>query len=444
MKLKQMMKFSSQVALVTLMSTQLLTNVAFAQEETQDPTIGIEGQESVVEEIPAAIEDSSVEESSQETIQTFVGEPIPQELVGKWETTGDLIEIKDQSIYYGLPAEEYKITEYTVEKISDTVNRYTFIWDEEQYRKDYDKQEAEIHPQPFIFEYSTETQELSMGSIADNAITYSKVFEFNEMTEEDAQKYVTDHQLVDVVRKEIDGFSEEIKPVIESLSDQEINDILVKQFTTTPGLGDFGVTEQLITEYMDEKGANSSKALSKKSSILLEESSGLDTSNVESSTDASSVVETSETNSTVAELTTPEPQMGKETTSPEPTKTMRKLFVNKIKDGDKVISGTVEPKSTVLVYIEKAQEKLVVESDANGYWSVQVPANIVLKAGDAINVTVNFPDQTMEGKQVKVLTGLQALLPQTGEQMNKWALIGGALLIVAGAGLFFTNKKKNK
>ena len=436
MKLKQMMKFSSQVALVTLMSSQLLTNVAFAQEETQDPTIGIEGQESVIEEAPAAIEDSSVEESSQETIQTFVGEPIPQELVGKWETTGDLIEIKDQSIYYGLPAEEYKITEYTVEKISDTVNRYTFIWDEEQYRKDYDKQEAEIHPQPFIFEYSTETQELSMGSIADNAITYSKVVEFNKMTEEDAQKYITDRQLVDVVRKEIDGFSEEIKPVIESLSDQEINDILVKQFTTTPGLGDFGVTEQLITEYMNEKGANSSNAI--------EESSGLDTSNVESSTDVSSVVETSETNSTVAELTTPESQTSKETTSQAPTKTMRKLFVNKIKEGDKVISGTVEPKSTVLVYIEKAQEKLVVDSDANGYWSVQVPANIVLKAGDAINVTVNFPDQTIEGKQVKVLTGLQALLPQTGEQMNKWALIGGALLIVAGAGLFFTNKKKNK
>ncbi len=416
MNIQKMIKTSSQMALVVMLSSQVVTS-AFAQEATVEESIMT--SEEIIDQVNEETTREKSVESTEASAETFVGQPLPSELVGNWETTGDLFEIKNQSIVYGLPAEEYKITEYTIETVSDTIVRYTILWDEAAYKQDYDKQDDEINPQPFVFEYSSETQELSMGSIENGDITYTKVTEFENMTEDEAVKYIDEQGLVAVVRENLNEFSEDVQPLIEQMSDEDIKAILVEQFTTTPGLGDFGVTEQLIKNQASTVESSESQEESESSTTSVDEAS-----------------------STVAELTT---SATSAISSEETTKQkMKELFVNKVKEGDKTVSGTVEPGSRVLVYFEKAQEKVTVNADAKGNWSVQVPAGVTLKAGDTISVTVTYPNKQVDGKQVKVLTGLQAMLPQTGEQSNIWMLLGGAILVLAAIGLFISNKKKNK
>lgn len=118
--------------------------------------------------------------------------------------------------------------------------------------------------------------------------------------------------------------------------------------------------------------------------------------------------------------------------------------VNDILAGTKKISGTSTPNATVLVFVVKTQDKLVVDADSQGNWSVEVPANVNLQAGDLVNVTSNSKENITAFQQVKVLPGVsvdknKSLLPDTGENTGYLGIFG-LVMVIAGSFILFSKK----
>ena len=120
--------------------------------------------------------------------------------------------------------------------------------------------------------------------------------------------------------------------------------------------------------------------------------------------------------------------------------------INKILDNDKVISGTTSPNSTVTVFFDRTKDKETVTADAEGNWSVQVPAEMSLQAGDKVNATSNnnnegvaFVQTTVTGTQTTTVD--QSKLPNTGEKSSHAVIASGLVTFLAGLWLIFKKKQ---
>lgn len=128
------------------------------------------------------------------------------------------------------------------------------------------------------------------------------------------------------------------------------------------------------------------------------------------------------------------------------TKVKHYVTINKVKVDSKTISGTTTPYGTVTVMFERQQEKVTVDADAKGFWSIQVPSYVVLNDGDVIGATSTSTDLQVAHTSTKVVSGLVALLPQTGESAQFWVYGLGVISLISAAilGLRHKNKSTNK
>lgn len=120
--------------------------------------------------------------------------------------------------------------------------------------------------------------------------------------------------------------------------------------------------------------------------------------------------------------------------------------INKILDTDKIVSGTTLPNSTVTVFFDRTKDKETVTADAQGNWSVQVPAEMTLQAGDKVNATSNnnnegvaFVQTTVTATQTTTVD--QSKLPNTGEKSSHSVIVSGLVTFLAGLGLIFKKKQ---
>ncbi len=122
------------------------------------------------------------------------------------------------------------------------------------------------------------------------------------------------------------------------------------------------------------------------------------------------------------------------------------VTINKVKVDSKTISGTTTPYGTVTVMFERQQEKVTVNADAKGFWSIQVPSYVVLNDGDVIGATSTSTDLQVAHTSTKVVGGLVALLPQTGESAQFWVYGLGVISLIGAAilGLRYKSKSTNK
>ncbi|WP_124059281.1 LPXTG cell wall anchor domain-containing protein [Vaginisenegalia massiliensis] len=126
--------------------------------------------------------------------------------------------------------------------------------------------------------------------------------------------------------------------------------------------------------------------------------------------------------------------------------------VNPVSVNDKTISGTSTPNATVLVQFDKTGDKVAVDANAKGEWTINVPSTIQLAEGDVLNVTSNSTSNEQAFQQVKVQgaattqankTSEKAKLPSTGEAAQNLGVVIVSLLVLGGV-LFYFGKKKSE
>ncbi|HFU4552374.1 TPA: Ig-like domain-containing protein, partial [Streptococcus suis] len=154
-----------------------------------------------------------------------------------------------------------------------------------------------------------------------------------------------------------------------------------------------------------------------------------------------------------------------DTTAPEAP------IVNTPKAGDKTVTGTAEPGSTITVTFPDGST-VTTTADENGNFTVDVPAGVELKEGDKVTATAtDGAGNTSASSEVTVAGGIapignddsnnavnsgnsvdvangastknkQAVLPKTGESSSSMGLIGLAALSLFGLVGFKRHKRE--
>lgn len=88
---------------------------------------------------------------------------------------------------------------------------------------------------------------------------------------------------------------------------------------------------------------------------------------------------------TAAKVETTEAQTSKEQTVVKDIK--HYVAINQVTSGSKTVSGKSSPNAVVTLRFNKTGDKVVVNADAQGNWTAEVPTNVGLVAGDVIAVT---------------------------------------------------------
>ena len=88
---------------------------------------------------------------------------------------------------------------------------------------------------------------------------------------------------------------------------------------------------------------------------------------------------------TAAKVETTEAQTTKEQTIVKGIKHF--VLINQVTSGSKTVSGKSSPNAVVTLRFNKTGDKVVVNADAQGNWTAEVPTNVGLVAGDVIAAT---------------------------------------------------------
>ncbi|MGD6771545.1 Rib/alpha-like domain-containing protein [Staphylococcus simulans] len=121
--------------------------------------------------------------------------------------------------------------------------------------------------------------------------------------------------------------------------------------------------------------------------------------------------------------------VSKETVTPvKDTVAPEAPVVNVIHAGDKVVTGTAEPGTTVTVTFPNGTV-VTVKVGQDGTWSVDVPSNVMLKDGDKVTVVATDEAGTVSESSTAIVVGDKEVVPAQNKEKIKTPESGGTSTI---------------
>lgn len=121
--------------------------------------------------------------------------------------------------------------------------------------------------------------------------------------------------------------------------------------------------------------------------------------------------------------------VSKETVTPvKDTVAPEAPVVNVIHAGDKVVTGTAEPGTTVTVTFPNGTV-VTVKVGQDGTWSVDVPSNVMLKDGDKVTVVATDEAGNVSESSTAIVVGDKEVVPSQNKEKIKTPESGGTSTI---------------